>query len=301
MAVFVVNPRAANGATGARWPALEAYLRDLGLAGETCYTTGPGDARRLTAEALRAGARLVVAVGGDGTINEVLNGFCDAGVPADSELGILPCGTGGDLIRTLGIARDPYQAAHHLLKGKARRIDAGRARFRAGGEEVERYFLNIAEAGLGGAVVERVNRTSKALGGFVSFLVGTLATFATYQPSELTLTVDGGEPRRMRAWNVVVGNGRYFGGGMRILPGAEPDDGFFDVMVVGDVPRSALFANVVAIYRGTHLHQAGVEHFRARAVTVEAAVPLLLDLDGEQPGTSPVTFQLVPGALNVRL
>ncbi|HEY9854550.1 MAG TPA: diacylglycerol kinase family protein [Stenomitos sp.] len=301
MAVFIVNPRSANGATGARWPALERYLRDRGLAGETCYTTGPGDARRFAAEALRAGARLVVAVGGDGTINEVVNGFFDAGHPADSELGILPCGTGGDLIRTLGIARDPYRAAEHLRQGKARRIDVGRARFRADGETVERHFLNIAEAGLGGAVVDRVNRTSKAFGGFVSFLVGTLATFATYQPAEITLTVEGGVPQRLRAWNVVVGNGRYFGGGMRILPGAEPDDGLFDVMVVGDVPRRALFANVVALYRGTHLHQAGVQHFRAREVTVEAARPLLLDLDGEQPGTSPVTFQLLPGVLNVRL
>lgn len=302
MAVFVVNPRSANGATGARWPALAAYLRDLGMAGETRYTERPDDARRLTVEALGAGARLVVAVGGDGTINEVVNGCFASGLPGPGvELGILPCGTGGDLIRTLGISRNPYHAAEQLLKGAPRRLDVGRACFISDGREVERYFLNIAEAGLGGAVVDRVNRTSKALGGFVSFLAGTLATFATYQPAEVTLTVDGGSPRTLRAWNVVVGNGRYFGGGMRILPDAQPDDGLFDVMVVGDVPRTALFANVVAIYRGTHLRQAGVEHFRAREVTVESPEPLLLDLDGEQPGTSPVTFSLLPGALNVRL
>lgn len=300
MAVFVVNPRSANGATGARWPALEAYMRDQGLAGETRYTTGPEDARLLTAEALRAGARLVVAVGGDGTINEVVNGFMDVG-RADAELGILPCGTGGDLIRTLGIARNPYRAAEHLLKGAPRRLDVGRARFMAGETQVERAFLNIAEAGLGGSVVDRVNHTTKALGGFVSFLAGTLATFASYEPCEITLTVDDQAPRRLRAWNVVVGNGRYFGGGMRILPEAEPDDALFDVMVVGDVPRTALFANVVAIYRGTHLRQAGVEHFRARRVKVESERPLLLDLDGEQPGTGPVTFELAPGALCVRL
>ncbi len=302
MAVFVVNPRSANGGTGARWPALEAYLRDLGMEGETRYTTAPDDARRLTVEALARGVRLVVAVGGDGTINEVVNGFFDPSVSSSgAELGILPCGTGGDLIRTLDISRNPYHAAEQLLKGSARKLDVGLARFQSGGREVERYFVNIAEAGLGGAVVERVNRTSKALGGFASFLAGTLATFATYRPGELTLAVDGGAPRTLRAWNVVVGNGCYFGGGMRILPDARPDDGLFDVMVVGDVPRSALFANVAAIYRGTHLRQAGVEHFRAREVTVDSAVPLLLDLDGEQPGTTRVTFQVVPGALTVRL
>lgn len=301
MAVFVVNPCSAGGATRSRWPALEAYLRDRGLSGETRYTTGPDDARRLTAEALASGARLVVAVGGDGTINEVVNGFFAPGVPEDAELGILPCGTGGDLIRTLGISRNPYRAAEGLIGGRARRLDVGRARFRDEGREVERYFINIAEAGLGGAVVDRVNHTSKALGGFVSFLAGTLVTFATYEPGVVTLTVDDQPPRTLRAWNVVVGNGRYFGGGMHILPDARPDDGLFDVMVVGDVPRSALFRNVVAIYRGTHLKQRGVEHFRARTLTVEAPDPLLLDLDGEQPGTSRATFELVPEALSVRL
>lgn len=303
MAVFIVNPRSAHGTTRARWPALEAYLRDLGMAGQTYYTACPDDARRLTVEALRAGTRLVVAVGGDGTINEVVNGFFDPAAPApgEAELGILPCGTGGDLIRTLGISRNPYHAAEQLLKGNTRRLDVGRARFQAAGKQVERYFINIAEAGLGGAVADRVNRASKKLGGFASFLAGTLAAFATYQPCQMTIGVDGAPPRSLRAWNVVVGNGRYFGGGMHILPGAQPDDGWFDVMVVGDVPRSALFANVVSIYRGTHLHQAGVEHFRAREVTVDATEPLLLDLDGEQPGCSPVTFQVVPGALSVRL
>ena len=303
MAVFIVNPRSANGATGARWPALEAYLRDIGLAGQTRYTRGPDDARRLTIEALASGNRLVVAVGGDGTIHEVVNGFFDPEAPAahGAELGILPCGTGGDLIRTLGVSRNPYHAAERLLKGTSRRFDVGLARCQAGGREIERYFINIAEVGLGGAVVQRVNRTSKALGGFVSFLAGTLATFATYRPGEVTITVDAEAPRTLRAWNVVVGNGRYFGGGMRVLPEAQPDDGWFDVMVVGDVPRSALFANVLAIYRGTHLQAAGVEHFRAREITVEAREPLLLDLDGEQPGSSRVTFRLVPGALSIRL
>lgn len=303
MAVFIVNPRSANGTTGARWPALEAYLRDLGIAGETRYTQAPDDARRLAIEAVEAGARLVVAVGGDGTIHEVVNGLLDPRAPADhgAELGILPCGTGGDLIRTLGVSRNPYHAAEQLLKGTPRQLDVGLACYRVEGGDVARYFVNIAEAGLGGAVVERVNKTSKALGGFVSFLAGTLATFATYLPGELTISVDDGAPRSLRAWNLVVGNGCYFGGGMRVLPEALIDDGLFDVMLVGDVPRSALFANVLALYRGTHLKAAGVEHFRARAITVEAREPLLLDLDGELAGAGRVTFRLVPGALRVRL
>lgn len=302
-AVFVVNPRSANGETGARWPALRAYLQQQGVEGETRFTQAPGEAEHFAREAIAAGDRLVVAVGGDGTINEVVNGFFGphGALSSEAALGILPSGTGGDLIRTLGVARNPYQAAEQLARAETRRIDLGRAFFlNAEARPCDRYFVNIAEAGLGGAVVARVNRTSKRLGGFASFLFGTLLTFATYEAAEIELEVDEAPPRRLRAWNVVVGNGGYFGGGMRILPGAQLDDGCFDVMVVGDVARLDLFRNVGALYAGTHLSQPGVEHFRARRIHVRCERPLLLDLDGEQPGTTDATFEVLAQALTVR-
>lgn len=295
MATCIVNPRAAGGATLRRWPELERGLVELGFRITTVLTAGPGDATRRAREAAQGGAELVIAVGGDGTLNEVVNGLMQAG--GQVPLAILPAGTGGDTRRTLGIPADPWAAARGLLGAETRSVDVGVARF--GGQE--RYFLNIAEAGLGGAAVARVNRTTKVFGGFMSFLVGTLATFASYEPCQLTLRVDGGAPRTLRAWNVVVANGAYFGGGMKVLPMARMDDGMLEVMLVGDVPRRALFANIVNLYRGTHLRQAGVEHFRAREVEITAERPLLLDLDGEQPGTSPVSFGVRPGALLVRV
>lgn len=302
MTVFVINPRAAHGRTGSRWSLLEARLRRLGLSGETRFTEGPGHARIIASQALREGARQIVAVGGDGTINEVMNGFFDdrRTIAPDAELGIIPAGTGGDLIRTLGIPRDPLAAAERLLNGGSRQLDVGRvALVDAEGHARVRHFLNIAEAGLGGAVVDRINRSSKALGGFLTFLEGTLHAFATYQPATMQVALDDQPPMEGRAWNVVIGNGRYFGGGMRILPDARPDDGLFDVMVVGDVPRSALFRNVAAIYRGTHLSQPGVTFARAREVRVSGDRPLLLDLDGESPGTTDAHFSIMPGVLRL--
>lgn len=294
MAICIVNPRSAGGATGRRWGALAAHLAQLGIPVEARFTSGAGDATRLATAALREGADWIVAVGGDGTLNEVVEGLMAAD-PSRARLGILPSGTGGDTIRTLGIPSDPFAAAGILALGHERTLDVGVARFAQG----ERHFLNIAEAGLGGAVVARVNRTTKVFGGFASFLSGTLLTFASYPACRMTLTLEDEPPRTLRAWNLVVANGAYFGGGMKVLPEARMDDGWFDVMLVGDVPRRALFANVARLYRGTHLSQPGVEHFRARELRLESDRPLLLDLDGEQPGTTPVRFSLRPRALRV--
>ncbi|HEY9898434.1 MAG TPA: diacylglycerol kinase family protein [Pantanalinema sp.] len=303
MTVFVVNPRAAQGAAGARWASMEARLRRLGLSGEVRFTDGPGHARTLAAQALEEGARRIVAVGGDGTVNEVVNGFFVDGRPIAPEaaLGILPAGTGGDLIRTLGIPRDPLKAAELLLSGRERRLDVGLAELvDDAGQRKARHFVNIAEAGLGGAVVDRINRGSKALGGFLTFLGGTLHAFATYRPTTMRITFDDArEVLEGRCWNVVVGNGRYFGGGMRVLPGAHPDDGLLDVMVVGDLPRAALFANVVAIYRGTHLDQPGVTWCRARKVRVECAEAQPIDLDGESARSTDAHFSILPGVLRL--
>lgn len=303
MTVYVVNPRAAHGRTATRWAVLEARLRRLGLSGEVRFTEGPGHGRVIAARALAEGARRIVAVGGDGTVNEVVGGFFDAGHPVapEASLGILPVGTGGDLIRTLGIPRDPLMAAERLLSPVERLLDVGLATLTdEKGEKTLRPFVNIAEMGLGGAVVDRINRGSKALGGFLTFLGGTLRAFATHQPVVMRLRFDQAPEILVdRCWNVVVGNGRYFGGGMRILPDAQPDDGLFDVMVVGALPRAALFANVAAIYRGTHLEQPGVTWCRAREVRVTCMAPQPIDMDGEAAGGVEAHFSIMPGVLRL--
>jgi YegS/Rv2252/BmrU family lipid kinase len=243
------------------------------------------------------GASLLVAVGGDGTVNEVANGI--AGL-AGVELAVIPRGTGWDFVRTYGIPRRLEEALAIARDGRAREIDLGRARYRSwrGGEE-ESYFANIASAGMSGAIAKRANETSKALGGKVSYVWSTLAVFARWRNSEVSVTVDG-EERRGRMQDVVVANGRYFGGGMKITPEASPDDGVFDVLLIGDLTKRDLLLQLPKIYLGRHLPHPQAELLRGTRVHVDAPAPLPVQLDGEQPGTTPAHFELVPRALRLR-
>ena len=304
-AYLVVNPRSADGTTGAHWPRFARMLEEAGLHAQAHFTEGPGHATDLVREGLRAGQKHIVIVGGDGSINEAVNGFFAPDGTAwnpEAELGILCRGTGCDYIKSLGLPKREDLAIQRLLKGSVRTVDIGRVEFRdAAGEARQRYFCNIAEAGLGGAVVDRVNRSSKRLGGFASFLLSTLSTFVTYRNPRMTIQVDDMPPETLLASNLIVGIGGCFGGGMRILPEAELDDGRFDVLVMGDLSRVELFTNIARVYRGSHLTPPKIRHGRARRVTVTSPEPLLLDVDGEQPGLAPATFTIVPGALRVRV
>lgn len=304
-AYLVVNPRSADGTTGAQWPRFARMLEQAGLHGEAHFTEGPGHATDLVREGLRAGHRRIVIVGGDGSINEAVNGFFEPdGTPLhpEAELGILCRGTGCDYIKSLGLPKREDLAVQRLLKASVRTVDVGRVQFRdEAGNTRQRHFCNIAEAGLGGAVVDRVNRSSKRLGGFATFLLSTLSTFVTYRNPRMTIQVDDLPPETLVASNLIVGVGSTFGGGMRILPEAQLDDGLFDVLIMGDLSRVELFANIARVYRGSHLTHPKIRHGRAKRVTVTSSEPLLLDVDGEQPGLAPATFTIVPGALKVRV
>ncbi len=296
--VFLVNPASDNGATGRRWPQLANELAHAGLRGDTLFSEGPGQLGILAREAAAGGATLLVVVGGDGSVNEVANGIAgDDRV----ELAVLARGTGWDFVRTYGIPRGPAAAAETALRGRTRTIDLGRVSYRSWpGADAEAWFANVASAGMSGAIAQRANETTKALGGKVSYAWATLAVFARWRNSEVRVTVDG-EVRGGRMQDVVVANGRYFGGGMKICPEAEPDDGVFDVLLIGDLTRTELLTTLPKLYRGTHLPHPKGELLRGRAVTVEASEPQPIELDGEQPGTTPARFEVVPGALRVRV
>ncbi len=240
----------------------------------------------------------MVAVGGDGTVNEVAQGL--AGLPG-VELAVIPRGTGWDFVRTYGIPRRLEDAVAVARDGRPRTIDLGRASFRAwDGSEAETYFANIASAGMSGAIAKRANETSKALGGKASYLWSTLAVFARWRNDEVLVTVDG-QRRTGRMHDVVVANGRFFGGGMMICPEAEPDDGLFDVLLIGDLTKRDLLLTLPKTYRGRHLPHPKAELLRGATVEVDAPAPLPVELDGEQPGTTPARFELVPQALRLRV
>jgi YegS/Rv2252/BmrU family lipid kinase len=238
-----------------------------------------------------------VAVGGDGTVNEIANGI--AGL--DVELALIPRGTGGDFVRTYKIPRKLETAVEVALRGRVREIDLGRASYRAwDGAERESLFANIASAGMSGAIAKRTNETSKALGGKVSYFWATLAVFSRWRNDEVRVRVDD-EEHVGRMHDVVVANGRYFGGGMMICPEAEPDDGVFDVLLIGDLTKRDLLLTLPKTYRGKHLPHPKATLLRGSVVEVETPEPLPVELDGEQPGTTPVRFELVPRALRLRV
>jgi diacylglycerol kinase (ATP) len=246
------------------------------------------------------GATLLVVVGGDGSVNEVVNGIADAG-SADVELAVIARGTGWDFVRTYGIPRDLDQAVAVALQGETRVIDLGLVSYRTwAGADGQAHFANVASAGISGAIAKRANEASKTLGGKLSYYWSTLAVFARWQTGELRVTVDD-VAREGKMIDAMVANGRFVGGGMMMLPEAEPDDGLFDVLLFGDITRRDLVFTLPKTYRGKHLPHPRLEVLRGRVVTVDAPEPLPIELDGEQPGTTPARFEIVPRALRLRV
>ena len=296
--VFLVNPASANGSTGRRWPELARRAAAAGLEGATLFSERQGHLAELAREAALDGAELLVVVGGDGSVNEVANGL--AGLGRQPEIAVVPRGTGWDFSRTFGIPRKIDDAVQIALEGDVRTIDLGRASYRAwDGSDATASFANVASAGMSGAIAKRANETTKALGGKASYLWATFTVFSGWEATEIEVAVDG-ERRAGPMFDVVVANGRFFGGGLEICPEAEPDDGLFDVLTIGDVTKRDLVQTMPKMYRGTHLPHPKAELLRGSSVTVTSETPLPIELDGEQPGTTPVTFE-VAGALRLRV
>ncbi len=301
--VVVVNPNSQGGNVGKRWPHLADQIRRE-VPFEEAMTKGPGDATRLAREALRAGATRVVALGGDGTINEVVNGFFDDGKPVspDAALGYLPQGTGGDFRKSIGVPKDFAEAVACLARDHRRRIDVGRLDFTTDGGTGVRMFANIASFGMSAMVDHAVNDSKKRFGSLSFFWATTKTTFR-YKNQRVRLRFDDDKDAVDLTINTVaVANGRYFGGGMMIAPDAELDDGLFDVVAMGDLGLRELVMNSRRVYKGSHLTLDKVSVRRAKVVRAEpgdGGSRVELDVDGETPGMLPATFTVVPRALEV--
>ncbi len=302
-AAVVVNPASGGGLAAKKWPKIAAALEEEGLTFEHSFTEKAGDAAEITRRYLREGYDLIVSVGGDGTNNEVVNGFFheDRAVRENAALGFISTGTGSDLIRTLGIPKDVRGAARHLVKSSAREVDVGRVTYiNNQGAQESSYFINIAGLGLDGETVGRVNRTSKALGGFISFLWGTVVSLLLYRNKEMTVSVDGKIAFEGRVATVLIGNGCYAGGGMYLAPYARMDDGLFDVIILGNLGKKDLLFNLPNVYKGKHMNNPKIKFLRGTRVNVTSPEEALLNLDGEQPGRAPVEVELLPGAIKIK-
>jgi diacylglycerol kinase (ATP) len=299
--LLIANPSAGTGRDGV----LDVLHRELnrhGMPHDVAQTTGPGDATRLAREAVAQGRRFLVAVGGDGTVHEIVNGMVDAGSRAPNGeglvLGVIAGGTGCDLARTFGFDRRPEVAVQHLLGDATSPFDLGWIQLTGkDGEPAVRLFANVAEAGYGGLVTDLANRLPRRLG-TARYGAAILGAVARFRLVETAVTLDHTKLTEPLS-NVIVANGQFFGGGLNVAPRALPWNGRFNVQVWQGRPLDVLRA-APELRRGTHLSRDDVREWQSTTVTVEGP-PLLIEADGEVLGTTPARFEILPGILHVKL
>jgi YegS/Rv2252/BmrU family lipid kinase len=300
----VVNPNSSNGRTGKVWPAVEAGMKERLGPFDHAFTGAPREATELARKALDRGYEMIVSVGGDGTHNEVANGFFaeDGPVRPGAVMAIVTSGTGGDFRKTFGFSAGPLAALERLAGRETRPIDVGRFSYRRhDGQTATHHFINILSFGIGGLVDHMVNTTTKALGGKASFFLGTMRAFARYRRQAVRISLDEGAATTAEIHNFAIANGRYFGGGMMVAPRAEPDDGLFDVVSFEGMTSPQFLALAGSIYKGAHLDRKNVRFARAAKVTAESDERVLLDVDGEQLGTLPIAVENLRHALLLKI
>ena len=268
---------------------------------EPRFTAHPEHAMRLVRQALMDGRRLIIAVGGDGTINEVVNGFLSGGEPVNPEarLGIIPIGTGGDFQRSVRIPSDIEGAVETIAGGFARTIDVGAARMQGhDGHPLERCFVNLTSFGMGGDVSVRAKNFLMPLGGKTAFLYATFAVFLTYRAKRVRLTLDGAPlHNELRITNVAIGNGRYHGGGMHPCPRAVLDDGLLEVTTIDYLNMFELVRDLPVLYSDNVYRHPKVRHHRARTILAESEEVTRIELDGEAAGSLPLEVRVLPRRL----
>ena len=307
--LFIINPKAANGKTEKKWyKEIQPLLNIKDLDYDHVFTEWQNHATDLAREAIKNGEDYIIAVGGDGTFSEVANGFFENFklINPDCIFGVVPSGTGSDFIKTAEIPKMLTDAVNILEGGVVQKQDVGIAHFtNLEGNPDSRCFINVADTGLGGDVVDRVNRTTKRLGGKMSFLIGSIRGIMHHHKSQTQLILDD-EAANAYDYNAnmtCVCIGKYFGGGMMISPNSDPTDGLFDVITIQDASRWKLLRNIGKIYDGSHLEMPETkEHALCKRVKLTSEDPVFLDLDGEQVGKGDAfEFELIPTCLPVKV
>ncbi len=301
--LVIANPAAGRGRS-AVLPRLVRALSAAGLAHQVEPTRGPGHATELAHAAVtERGLRYVVAVGGDGTVHEVVNGLVDAetGTPHrdDLVLGVVAGGSGCDFLRTFGLDRSPEVLARHLAGETTMRIDLGRVRLTGtDGRPLTRVFANIAEAGWGAEVTRRANRLPRLFGPS-RYIIATLSATGAMRQVETTVAVDHTSTTEPVS-EVVVANGQFFGGGMKVAPRALPDDGRFNIQTWCTRPVDVL-RELPKVRVGEHLDRPDVREWQSTTVAISGDVPLLVEADGEVLGQTPAAFDVLPGVLSMKI
>ena len=297
-AKVIVNPVAGAYSTLRKWRHISRLLKHIGLSFDYEYTEGVGHAIELARVAASNGYRYLVAVGGDGTVNEVANGILYSTGSRSTMLGIVSTGTGSDFVRSVGIPRDYMRACSFLTSSRRLLIDVGVVEYKSNGRSLQRFFVNAAGVGFDAAIVKAIERWPKHFGGTVPYLAGLLKSLFSYRNKTVVIRV-GSKVETKRVLSVVVANGRYFGGGMHIAPRAEANDGLLDMVTIGDVGRFELMKALPMVYKGTHIKHPKVSMEQATHITIESSERVLVQADGELLGEAPMSFWLMPSALSI--
>ena len=304
--IVIVNPQAGNGRTEKIWPNIESALEKSIGSFEVLQTTCRGVATDLSYRILKEDAARIVAVGGDGHLNEVLNGFIENDIPvnAESRLSFVMTGTGCDFQRSLGISGKWQNAVADLKDAKVRKIDVGKVTYTAADKAQKiRYFDNIASFGLSGAVDHCLehSRLRDYLVGSPLFLWATIKTVFTHPNQSIRFRIDDGSEKEICSRLGLLANGRYFGGAMHAAPEAEIDDGLLDLLMLKEISVAKFLWHLPKIYKGTHLKIPEIFFQKVRKFTAESSEQVILDIDGESPGYLAATFEVLPKILNLQI
>jgi YegS/Rv2252/BmrU family lipid kinase len=308
--IIIVNPKSAGGSTRNRWSQIASDLRSHFGPFRVALTKKQGDGTELAKNFIGRGVKFIIACGGDGTINEVANGILQTGEKV--ELGIMPAGTGGDFRRTIGMNSAPREAARQLREGKTRLIDVGKVTFlNQNDEPMSRYFLNVASFGLSASINSRVKKKgefqwipSEVIRGKTKFALSTLEEILEKEYKTVAVKIDKKNEKTLNTINFCVCNARFFGGGMKIAPQAKLNDGYLNVVNIGDINTGKILLNGYKLYNGSHLELPEVKsklvkRIEVRAVNKEEVINI--ETDGELPGKLPATFEIIPKALRLRV
>lgn len=297
----IVNPNAGNGKGRKDWERISSLLERSSIAVTGQFTESKGQAIDFARKAIEAGYRKIISIGGDGTLNEVVNGVLTQTACPSNEvaLALIPVGTGNDWGRMFGIPLVYEGAVNVIRENKQLLHDAGVITYHTGNEKHTRYFINIAGLGFEAMVVTRTNKAKdKGRSNKAIYFYNLLASLISYKKTEADITIDG-RTTRSRVFSINVGNGRYCGGGMRQTPDAIPDDGLLDITVIKEFGRIEIIRNLQLLYDGTILSHPKVDGYRTSSMKVTSGAILYAEADGESLGHTPLEFSVMPGALRV--
>lgn len=297
----IVNPNAGRRKGEKDWLEIARLLTEAGLEFTSVFTDAPNHAVKLSRKYIDAGFRKILVVGGDGTLNEVINGiFCQHRyAPDEITIAMIPVGTGNDWGRSFGIPGNYKEAIDIITRGKTFRQDVGKVIYTSQDKQHTRYFVNMAGMGFDALVAKKTNKQKeKGKGGPLSYIVNLFTSLLVYKPVITKLIIDN-KPVNEDVFSLSIAICEYNGGGMMQAPGAIPDDGLFDITIITKVTRMTVIRNVAKLYDGSFVKLSQVKQFRGQVLKIESDPALFLETDGESLGHTPMTFEIMPRCITV--